>query len=222
MGKRFAKGLMGVGTVLFIVACSGSITSELFIRDLIDIGANPSTVYFTTTTIEMESPGEDSLEQLKLKMKEWFREAQNFRQITRDYSTFLVADIKIPVHSRSQMKLDTTRDLLSLVLEENKEGNIDFGFRFDQGMFEQISSYVKDEFWSSVSIQDWTFSIVLKNDTRDSQRIILQTVYANQQPVLFPEEFTLRARDSITINFADVLRDYAYKEGEVLFGTLLQ
>lgn len=222
MKKKLTSILIGIGIVLFIVACSGSISSELYIRDILDIGANPSTVYYTTATIEMESPGEDSLEQLTMKMKEWFREAQNFRQVTKDYSTFLVADIKIPVHNRNQKNIDNRHDLLSLVLEEDKKGDINFGFRFDQGMFEQISSYVKDEFWTSVSIQDWAFSIVLKNDTRESQKIVLQTVYANQEPVLFPEEFILNARDSVTINFADVLRDYAYKEGEVLFGTLLR
>lgn len=220
--KKTITSAVVVALMLFLVACSGSVVSELYIRDLLDVGENPTAVYYTTATIEMESPGEDSLKQLTEKMQEWFREAQNFRQVERDFSSYLVADIKVPVSNSSMRVFDAKGDLISLIVQENAQGDIDFGFRFDREVFEQISSYVKEEFWTTLSIQDWEFSIILKNDTRESQRVILQTIYANQQPVLFPEEFMLLARDSITLNFADVLRDYAYKEGEVLFGTLIR
>lgn len=222
MKMKPIKLAMIVGLMVFVVACSGSITSELYIRDLLDIGEDPSTLYFTAATIEMESPGQESLEQLTRKMQEWFREAQNFRQVEKDFSTYLVADIKVPVLHSTMRDLDTKGDLISLIVQEDAQGDIDFGFRFDQEVFEQIRSYVEEEFWTTLSIQDWEFSISLKNDTRESQRFILQTIYANQQPVLFPEEFILLARDSITLDFADVLRDYAYKEGEVLFGILIR
>ena len=77
------------------------------------------------------------------------------------------------------------------------------------------------EYWSSVSIKDWNFTVVLKNDTRESQNFVFQSVYANQQPVPFSKEFSLNARDSLMLDFADVLRDYGYEKEQVLFGKLI-
>ncbi len=222
MRKKIFKSVFIVVLGLFVVACSGSIASELYIRDLLEIGESPDSVFFTTATIEMESPGEESLDQLIAKMQEWFREAQNFRQVEKDFSTYLVADIKVPVLHRDILRVDEKRDLITLIVEEDADDDIGFGFRFDPVLFEEIGAYVQEEFWTSLSIQDWDFSIALKNDTRKTQRVILQTIYANQQPVLFPEAYELLARDSVLLSFPDILRDYAYQKGEVLFGTLIR
>ncbi|OPZ55132.1 MAG: hypothetical protein BWY88_01434 [Synergistetes bacterium ADurb.Bin520] len=41
-----------------------------------------------------------------------------------------------------------------------------------------------ENFYQNLSISDWTFSIDLKNDTRNAQSLTLQTIYANDEPLL--------------------------------------
>ena len=106
-----------MGTLL-LTACEGKITAELFIRDILEIGRDSKASFFTTATVEIESLDSDSMEKMKEKIKEWFREPQNFREMSKDYSTFLVADIKVPVSHISKKSQGKKRDLFSLIVKD--------------------------------------------------------------------------------------------------------
>ena len=57
-------------TVLLLVACSGSIATDLYIADIEDVTLDASTIYYTHAVLMMESPGSSSVEQLKTKIRE--------------------------------------------------------------------------------------------------------------------------------------------------------
>jgi hypothetical protein len=214
-------GIVIIGIIMVLVACSGSITGELYIRDLLDLADSPNQVYFTQGTLSIESLGSDNNEELKEMMTSWFREATNFREVSVDYSTYLVADIKIPVTHVNNEQIKKDEDLLSIIVKSDKSGELDFGVRFQKKAFAKIQQYLKSEYFQDISIQDWNFTIDLKNDTRESQTVILQTIYANDEPLLFPMSTSINERETIELSFPDILRDYGYAEGEVFFGKII-
>ena len=213
-------GIVAIGIVLLLVACSGSITSELYIRDLLDLAARPDQVFYTQGTVSVESFGSDSNEDLKEMITTWFRDAQNFRETTIDFSTYLVADIKIPVAYADNEQVKKEQDLLSIIVRKDKPNELDFGIRLDKNVFAKIQEHVRDMFYQDLSISDWTFSIDLKNDTRNAQSLTLQTIYANDEPLLYQKTMTVKERETVKLSFPDILRDYSYRYGDVFFGTL--
>ncbi|NLZ77650.1 MAG: hypothetical protein GX911_06745 [Spirochaetales bacterium] len=213
-------GIVAIGIVLLLVACSGSITSELYIRDLLDLAASPDEVFYTQGTVSVESFGSDSDEDLKEMIATWFRDARNFREVTIDFSTYLVADIGIPVAYADNEELRNGQDLLSIVVRKDSPHELDFGIRLDKNVFAMIQEHVMECFYQDLSISDWTFSIDLKNDTRNVQSMTLQTIYANDEPLLYPKTIIVKERETVKLDFPDILRDYSYLYGDVFFGTL--
>lgn len=218
--KKKAGIIVAIAIVLILVACSGSITSELYIRDLLDLAASPNQVFYTQGTVSVESFGSDSNEDLKEMITTWFRDAQNFRETSIDFSTYLVADIKIPVAYANNEQLKTEQDLLSIVVRKNKPTELEFGIRLDKHVFAKIQEDVMENFYQNLSISDWTFSIDLKNDTRNAQSLTLQTIYANDEPLLYQKTMTVKERETVKLSFPDILRDYSYHYGDVFFGTI--
>jgi len=88
-------------------------------------------------------------------------------------------------------------------------------------VFDTMNRYVKDEFWSSLSIEDWDFSIDLKNDSRKTKDVVIHSLYVDDEPVLTPKKFSVKNRDSLNLRFSDILRDYGFAQGEVMIGSLL-
>jgi len=208
-------------TLILLVACSGSIATDLYIADIEDVALDPSVIYYTHATLMMESPGSSSVEQLKTKIREWFRDVDNFRETDIDFSSYLVADIMVPVINSNVTVIDAKKDLFTIIATQNTAGETEFGFRFDRSVFDTMNRYVKDEFWSSLSIEDWDFSIDLRNDSRTTKDLLIHSLYVDGEPVLGPKKFTVKNRGTLNLKFSDILRDYGFAHQEVMIGLLL-
>lgn len=79
---------------------------------------------------------------------------------------------------------------------------------------------MQENFWQQLSFSDFTLQLRLINDTRETVTASVYSLYANQQPVLFLEDYSLARRDMLELRLSDVMRDYAYEEGFVLIGSL--
>lgn len=220
MKRRGIHWVLLGGVLLFIVACSGSIVAELYFTDIFEIVDDNALVHFTRATIEIETVSEKPDEALNNKIREWFRDAKNFRVISRDFSSYLQADIKIPIINYSNRWFDSSGDLITLLVDTDSEGTILLGFSFAKAVFEKINAYLFDTYFTTLKIGDWQFTIEVKNDTKEEKIIDVLGVYANQEPVLYGKPFSLEPRDSLQIRFGDVLRDYGYQNEQAVFGVI--
>jgi hypothetical protein len=84
-----------------------------------------------------------------------------------------------------------------------------------------MQNYVKEEYWKTLSMSDFSIAIRINNDTRSNIKIYLTSVYADKKPIIFTEDFSLARRDILTIKFSDVLRDYIHENGYALFGKIV-
>ena len=220
MKKRGVQWALLLGVLLFLVACSGSIVTELYFSDIFEIADDYNLVAFTKATIEIETLSEEQDEELNNKIWEWFRDAKNFHTISRDFSSYLVADIKIPIINYANWQFDSSKDLITLLVDLDDEETILLGFSFSEEVFDKINDYLFKTYFTTLKITDWAFTIEVKNDTKEEQVIDLFGVYANQEPILYGKPFYLDPRDSLQIRFGDILRDYAYQNGEAVFGVI--
>jgi len=213
MGKRLIRISVLLLVVLLIVACTGSLIADLFLSDVYELTSDTDLVYLTSATIEIESYSDEEDEELYSKISEWFRGASNFRYEVRDFSTFLLVDIKVPIINVENENFDSSRDLITLFIESDYMGTAFLGFRFSEEVFNTMNDYLLSHYLVPLSTKEWRFTVNLYNDTSAMRTLRLEGVYADGKPLLYPTVHTLEPYDSVAITFPDILRDYAL-EGE--------
>jgi len=205
---------------IIFFSCNGKIESDLYLRDLIDAEKNIEECIMTKAVIGFESPSEENKEKVINFIKQNFREVSNVREKPVDYSTYLYADIKIPIKNIQSPFPKDLEDLFYIIVKKEND-NINFGIGLNQNVFIKIKKYVSDEFWQTLDIDNWSFKIIFNNDTRENYNLNVNCCYINNYPYPFSHTIEFFPRDNLEIFIPDVLRDYAYNKGETIFGYLI-
>jgi len=88
--------LLLLGTALLFSGCTGELVGELYVQDIIDAVELREPV-FSIGTVAIESPGAEQMESVIEFFNLFFREPTSFREQTRDMSTYMLADVRLPV-----------------------------------------------------------------------------------------------------------------------------
>ena len=222
----FAKKLTGVALLLvalLLTGCGGEIVTDLYVQDILDVVSGEEESLFTTATITLESPGEEYNEQLMSLIAQNFRDAGNFRTTSQEFSTYISVDVKVPIVLLDNHEaLWSEEDSIGIVVMDLEDGDYGFGLALNSYKLDEMFSALEEELWFSVGIEDFSFTVRLVNDLRESINVLLQGVYANNVPLAYEEIFEMARRDIIEIRLSDVLRDHAYEEWMVLIGVFGQ
>lgn len=219
--KRLATAFAAISLLVLLATCDSDLTADLYVRDIVDLANGTVDRVFTSATISVESPGSDSAAEVEQYIRENFRDANNFRVESRNYTDFVLSDIKIPVVNADTTNSPTEpQDLFALLVRVTEAGSAEFGIAVNNGKFTRISRHAKDEYYQDVSVSDMRITLRVSNDTRSEAAVLLSDVYANQNPLPFEHEYLLSPRDVVELRFSDVLRDYAFRQGSVYLGEI--
>ncbi|MFA7671735.1 MAG: hypothetical protein WCY53_05690 [Sphaerochaetaceae bacterium] len=222
MTKRTLRYIISTFVLLLlIISCGGSLITTLRVGDILAVADYSDLVIYANAKIEIETFGLEDETDLKKKVTEWFRGAENFGSRSGDLTTFLTADIEIPIYNYYNNYYYKSTDPFSILLY-NAQDRIYLSFLFSESKFKEIDDYVQENFFSSLSLKDWNFSITLYNDTKEKQTVALNYVYVNDEPLLFEESYSLNPRETLDIRISDLLRDFAVTEGFSTFGELIK
>jgi len=194
---------------LVLSACEFHLTTELYLQDVIDVHDTSETI-FTNASLALEIGGadEEKKQQIIDILNAQLHEISNPREESRNYSTFLVVDYKIPI-----IYADTVDGIYShpeisdhiFTFALSADGAIYIAF--NKLRFDALSNQLYEEFYQRLSFEDFSMQLYLRNDLRESIDVTLYSVYANNAPIPYSNVFTLERRDEIEIKFSDVLRD---------------
>ena len=218
MYRRLAVSALLLLAVL-LTGCGGRVVTEFYVRDIFDVVEGVEESLFTPSTVVVESPGDEYNEQLIELLEQSFRDPSNARTVTEDYTTYVAVDVKVPI-----LLLDDYYDLwenedpIGLIVFEMDEGGIGFGLGLNSDKLDVMFAAFQEELWETASIEDFTFTILLNNDTRDQVLASFQGVYVNGLPIAYEESFEMARRDTLEIRLGDVARDAAYLDGLVVLG----
>lgn len=218
MSRRLAVSALLLLAVL-LTGCGGRVVTEFYVRDIFDVVEGVEESLFTPSTVVVESPGDEYNEQLIELLEQSFRDPSNARTVTEDYTTYVAVDVKVPI-----LLLDDYYDLwenedpVGLIVFEMDEGGIGFGLGLNSDKLDVMFAAFQEELWETASIEDFTFTILLNNDTRDQVLASFQGVYVNGLPIAYEESFEMARRDTLEIRLGDVARDAAYLDGLVVLG----
>lgn len=206
---------------LFLTGCGGSVVTDLYVQDIIEVVEGAEESLFTLSTISVESPGEEYNGQLIELLELNFRDAKNSRTLTEDYTTYVAVDVKVPILILEEYEqLWENDEAIGIIVVDMDDGSAAFGLGLNSDKLDELFAAFVEQVWDSASIEDFTFTVRLLNDTRDPVFVALQGVYVNQVPIAYEEVFELARRDVLEIRLGDVARDVAYQDGIVVLGVV--
>ncbi|HKM43402.1 MAG TPA: hypothetical protein VJZ70_05375 [Limnochordia bacterium] len=219
-----SKRLSAVGLLLlalFLTGCGGSVSTDLYVQDIIEVVEGLEEPLFTSSTISVESPGDEYNAELIELLERNFRDVRNARTESKDYSTYVLVDVKVPILILEDYEqLWENDEAIGIIVVDMEDGSAAFGVALNSDKLDSLFGAFMDQLWDSASIEDFTFSVKLYNDTRDPVFASLQGVYANGVPIAYEEVYEMARRDVMEIRLGDVARDVAYQDGLVIIGVV--
>ena len=219
-----SKRLSAVGLLLlalFLTGCGGSVSTDLYVQDIIEVVEGLEEPLFTSSTISVESPGDEYNAELIELLERNFRDVRNARTESKDYSTYVLVDVKVPILILEDYEqLWENDEAIGIIVVDMEDGSAAFGVALNSDKLDSLFNAFMDQLWDSASIEDFTFSVKLYNDTRDPVFASLQGVYANGVPIAYEEVYEMARRDVMEIRLGDVARDVAYQDGLVIIGVV--
>ena len=219
-----SKRLSTIGLLLLallLTGCGGSIITDLYVQDIFETLEGLEEPLLTSTTITVESPGDEYNDQLIELLEKSFRDVRNARTTSQDYSSYVVVDAKVPILMLEDFEqFWDGDDAVAIFVVDMEDGTAGLGLGLNSDKLDVLFNAFAEQMWEAASIEDFTFTVKLYNDTREPVFTYLQGVYANGTPIAYEEVFEMERRDSMEILLGDVARDYAYREGLVIIGVI--
>lgn len=207
--------------VLFLTGCGGKAITDLYVQDLMEVVEGAAEPLFTSSTIIVESLGDEYHGQLIDLLERNFRDAKNSRTLTESYTTYVAVDVKVPVLILEEYEQLWEHDeAIGIIVMDMGDGSAAFGLGLNSEKLDNLFAAFAEEIWDSASIEDFAFTVRLLNDTRDPVFVALQGVYVNQMPIAYEQVFEMGRRDVLDIRLGDVARDAAYQDGIVVLGVV--
>ncbi len=206
---------------LLLTGCGGSISTDVYVQDIFEIVEGVEEPLFTSSTISVESPGDEYNDELIELLEANFRDAKNARTTSQDYTTYVSVDVKVPILVLEEYdQFWESEDAVGIVVVDMEDGSAGLGLALNSDKLDVLFNAFAEQLWESASIEDFTFTMKLYNDTRGDVLAYLQGVYADGVPIAYEEIFEMARRDGIEIRLSDVVRDVAYYDGLVVIGVV--
>lgn len=203
--------------MLLLAACKTDITGILYVRDVRECMTGAEALYETRGKIKIAVSSEEKKDEYVTLLGRYFKTITNPKITSEEYGSYLSADITIPVEKVKEGHFTgDDQSLVSLLLEEEADGYY-AGYYFDKELFHELDAYMYDTYMQHMDLKELTFYLVINNDTKSAYTLYPQFLYVNGTPVLDGEPCLLQPREEVTLQVADVMKDYICAEGNYLF-----
>jgi hypothetical protein len=199
-----------------LVACSVNLEFEIFSSDLIDVAEKGGQPLFVNANVRMDHSEEEE-EEIKNFMKENFRDAENFRVVEEEYSSYLLADYKLPIVNIDDDSFKEKGDLLTIVVQSSQDSSFEIGVRFNREQFDQMNVFAQEKFYSDISLGDSKMKFDFRSDNSEMLDLEWTCVYVDGRPVPLGRSFKMEKRDKLEIEFSKIFKEAMKSSEEVLF-----
>ena len=193
---------------LAMVSCKADMAILVYVNDILDLLSAKSGTIQTKATVQIEIPSQDSAEQILTVLQRYFKSVDNTKTISKDMSTFLSFTTTFPLTYLGPGGGDrTSDDMVLLILLDTEESGPILEIALNKNQLANLNTYIKDQYYQSITVEEMSFSITINNDTRNDFKVRAQAAYLNDKPSPFLRELVLKKREDLNIRFSDVLRD---------------
>ena len=206
-----------VGLMLAITACSGTrISSEIY---LIDIDEIPDVEGMTAKVmIGLGISSQDECTEDRQEYEGYFRRSSGFKNMKfvrcyKDgYSDLAQFELEVPMRM-----VDPDSSSMTGTFEIIRHDDAETGFRklylrSKPSALCNLDKIIREETYRSLDLSGTSPKVVITNDLREPQTLILNQVFVNGLPVIEATEFELERRDSIEVELSNVTTAWVFKK----------
>lgn len=200
-----------------LLSCKTDIKSTVYVADIHDAMNNESDLY-APSVLGVEDPGDENREKIVELLDRYFSGARNVRKDSVDNSTFLLADIRIPISSTDNpVSIPHIFRFETVGLED---GSIAVEMIMDREAFSSLNEEVKEITYNEIDIANMKISILLNNDTRAKAVIGVSSVYIDGKAHPYAATVELDRRQGVSLRLSDVLKDQFQDTERIRVATL--
>ncbi len=201
---------------IVLAACSVNLEFEIFSTDLIEVAKKGDQALFVSASVRMDHSEEEE-DAIKAFMKENFRNADNFRVVEEEYSSYLLADYELPIVNVDDNTFVEKGDLLTMVVQAADSNTIEIGVRFNREQYDQMNIFAQEKFYSDISLGDSKMKFDFRSDSSQPIEVAWTCVYVDGRPVPLGQHFKLNKRDKLEIEFSKIFKEAMKSAEEVLY-----
>ncbi len=226
--KHFRGGRKGrmarLKSLLFLLvilvassACSSTrISGEIYLADIDEL---PESGELTTKIlIGLPISGEDDCVEKRQQYNSVFRKSTGFKGMSfercyKDGSDNLAQyslDVPIKIGDPETSQLRTSFDVVRE--DDTASGTRHLYLRSKPSALCNLDDLLSDEFYQSLDLSKTSPKILISNDLRETQTLILDHIFVNGQPVIVPTEFEMERRDDLHLQLSNVTAAWVFNQ----------
>lgn len=204
---HFAKSFLFM-ILLFFSSCKFENYIEMYYSDILEfLEGKEQTSLKLPITLNLEVGGSDSCNEKKqniiAQIDDYIEDSSEGDCLTKDSTTYLQVTGKVPL-VKDHKSLEDKSYLIAFSVKNNKE-LMDFSFHLNSNSYYRIKRYVKDEFWSSMEIKDFSVEIDFQNDKNNPIQVKCYSCYLNGNASPFEGSIELNKREEAKMKLSAVL-----------------
>ena len=209
------KYTLMIGMMLFLTACSSTrISSEIY---LVDIDEIPDVEAMTVNVmIGLPISSQDECAESRQRYSDVFGESSGFKnmEFVRCYSegssNLAEYELEVPMRIADPYESSMQGTFEIVRNDDSQTGNRNLYIRSKPSALCNLNKLIRDEFYRSLDLSDTSPRVVITNDFRESQMLILSQVFVNGVPTIKPTEFVVERRDSVDVVLSDVTAAWVF------------
>ena len=202
--------------VLILAACTVNLEFEIFSSDLIVIAQQKNEVIMVNATVKMDY-SEEEAESVKKYMNDNFRDAGNFKVVEEEYSTFLLAEYKLPIIHAENKEFESEQDLITVIVNEVDTGKYLVGIKFDKEQYKAMNVFSQEKFYSDIDLKESEIQFEFRSDNDEEIQTSWRSVYVNSEAYPIKGKFLLHKRDKLVVTLSDIFKEAMKSEEDVLY-----
>ncbi|MCY4147693.1 MAG: hypothetical protein OXE95_13920 [Chloroflexi bacterium] len=144
-----------------------------------------------------------------------FKEMEYVRCYSEGSNNFAEYEFSIPLRMTDPSK-GSMRGPVELIRHDEADGQRGIYIRVDPKALDNLGDLIYDEFYQSLDLTDTAPELLLSNDLRETQTVIIEHAFVQNEPVVESRKFVLERRDDISIVLSDVTSAWIFAKSSTL------
>ncbi len=207
---------MIIGIALALAACNASISTEIYLADIDELSGGKELT--ASVMIGLPISGQDDCAEKKQRYAKVFRKSKGFKDMefvrcyADGYDDLAEYELEVPMRL---VDPETTSMIDAFEIVRYDDPDTDSSalyLRSNPSYLCDLDELISDEFWQSLDLSGASPQIVITNDLRDTQYLILEHVFVNGAPVIEPRLFEMERRDSLRVALSNVTSAWVFSK----------
>lgn len=205
-----------LSVTLILAACNASISTEIYLADIDELSEGEELI--AKVMIGLPISSEDDCAEKKQRYAKVFRKSTGFKDMEfvrcyKDgYDNFAEYELEVPMRLVDP-ESTTMVDTFEIVRHDDPNSGVSgLYLRSKPSALCNLDKLISDEFWQSLDLSGASPKILITNDLRETQTLILEHVFVNGSPVIEPTTFKMDRRDTLRIALSNVTSAWVFSK----------